>query len=401
MIFKERLILLGMSGGVSCYKSLELIRRLKERGAQVRVLMTPSAQKFVTPLQVGALADGVHTDLLSSSDYQHIALSQNAAAMVVAPATANTLARLAGGFADEVLSATYLTYQGRKLVCPAMNHRMWQSPATQRNVLLVRQHGTTVMEPEEGSLACGEEGPGRLPTVEHILHEVNRLIHFDKRYAGKRVVVSAGGTMAPIDPVRHITNASSGRMGHAVAVALWAMGCDVKVIKGLTDPRLDWPQGMEIHHCPTVGHMKTALMDLTQDAHLLVQTAAISDFRIKAPNTKKVKRGKEAFTLELEPETDLLAMLAEDGPKKLIRVGFAAETHGHRTYANKKLKDKKLAAICCNPVGDQRGFGDVPTRLTVFFDQGMPAEVLVGPDDKATVGRELAHLLAARFLQHL
>ena len=399
MIFKNRFILIGLSGGVSVYKSLDLIRRLKERGAKVSALMTPAAQQFVSPLLVGALADTVHTSLLGShGDYQHIHLSQQADALIVAPATANTLARLAGGFADEVLSATWLTFGGPKLVCPAMNHRMWNSSATQRNLRLIEEQGAMVLPPDEGSLACGEEGQGRLPPLDDLLLAADRLLYRQQRFAGKKVVVSAGGTMAAIDPVRYITNASTGRMGHAVAVGLWALGAEVVVLKGLTDPRLVWPRDMTVQNCPTVSTMKDALLTHTQGAQLLVQTAAISDFKIAEPSSKKVKRGKEAFALHLEPEADLLTLLAEDGPKDLIRVGFAAETHSHRQSAHDKLKRKKLAAICCNPVGDQRGFGDVETRLTVFFDKGMPAEVFVGPAHKNVVGRELSVLLAERFL---
>ncbi|MCB1504152.1 MAG: bifunctional phosphopantothenoylcysteine decarboxylase/phosphopantothenate--cysteine ligase CoaBC [Hyphomicrobiaceae bacterium] len=376
----DRRIVLIIGGGIAAYKCLDLIRRLKERGIGVRVVLTRAAEQFVTPLSVGALSnEPVFTnlfDLNAEREIGHIRLSREAELIVVAPATADLLAKMAGGHADDLASTVLMATDKPVLVAPAMNPRMWMHPATQRNVAQLRADGITVIEPAVGEMAeRGEAGPGRLPEVPELLAAILAALDRSKAraipltasktgrasglpaqlLAGRHVLVTSGPTHEPIDPVRYIANRSSGKQGHAIAAAAAAAGARVTLISGPVS--LPDPAGVDVVHVETAAQMLEAAQSaLPADAGIF--TAAVADWRVATPGTQKIKKsvGAKAPKLSLTENPDILKTIAASGPSRpQLIVGFAAETNDVAEYAAGKLKSKNADWIVANDVSPETG----------------------------------------------
>jgi phosphopantothenoylcysteine decarboxylase / phosphopantothenate---cysteine ligase len=354
-------VALGVSGGIAAYKAAELVRLLQDRGIRVQVVMTRAAQEFVRPLTFAALSgEKVITDLFSAgaedpnidSAVEHIAVAQSVDALVVAPATADVIAKFAHGEANDFLTTLFLATTAPVVVAPAMNVNMWENPATQANLQTLKARGVRVVEPDAGYLACGMIGPGRLAANETILSSVLAVLGAAQDLAGETVLVTAGPTREPIDPVRYIGNRSSGKMGYAVAEAAVRRGAKVILISGPTS--LKPPTTAEFVSVQTARQMRDAVMAALDRATIVIKTAAVADFRPRQAAEQKIKR-KGPITLDLEPTPDILA---EVGARKGLRivVGFAAETHDTLQNARKKLESKSLDAIVLNDVS-QPGIG--------------------------------------------
>jgi phosphopantothenoylcysteine decarboxylase/phosphopantothenate--cysteine ligase len=369
-------ILLVIGGGIAAYKALELIRRLRERGAKVRVVMTAAAKKFITPLSAAALSgDKVYDDLFSLTDEAemgHIELSREADLLVVAPATADLLARMASGLADDLATTALLATDKKTLVAPAMNLRMWLHPATRRNVEVLRRDGVLFVGPDDGDMACGEYGPGRMaeppaivaaimaalsgPTVLPLPAGVGRRPGPENKgpLAGRHVVITSGPTYEPIDPVRFIGNRSSGRQGHAIAQAALGAGARVTLISGPVC--LPDPPDATIVHVENAREMLAAA-EAALPADIFIAAAAVADWRVDHPGPQKIKKGVgDSPTLTLVENPDILASIGRKlaGRPKLI-VGFAAETERLIEHARDKLRRKGCDLILANDVGEGSG----------------------------------------------
>ncbi|HEY1942614.1 MAG TPA: bifunctional phosphopantothenoylcysteine decarboxylase/phosphopantothenate--cysteine ligase CoaBC [Roseiarcus sp.] len=385
----EARILLVVSGGVAAYKALELIRRLRERGATVRVVMTESAKQFVTPLSAAALSGHpVRSDqfnLIDEAEMGHIELSRDADLIVVAPATADLLARMANGIANDLASTLLLATDKRVLAAPAMNLRMWLHPATQRNVATLRGDGVAFVGPEDGDMACGEYGPGRLAEPLAIVSAIERELaeptaiplppgigtRSQGALSGKHVVVTSGPTYEPIDPVRFIGNRSSGRQGHAIAEAALAVGARVTLVTGPV--ALSDPSGVETIHVETALQMRAAAVGALP-ADVFIAAAAVADWRVEAASAQKVKKGASgAPALTLVENPDILAEVSAPGPKRpKIVVGFAAETEKVKQNALDKLKRKGCDLIVANSVAEGAGtFGGDANQVSIVSATGV------------------------------
>ncbi len=358
MILGKRILLI-IGGGIAAFKALDLIRRLRERGAIVTGIITPGGQQFVTPLSVAALSEQpVYTDLFdlkNETEIGHIQLSRQADLIVVCPATADLIARMAHGHADDLASTVLLATDKRVLVAPAMNVRMWQHPATQRNIAQLRRDDVLLMDPDEGAMACGEFGPGRLPTTEAILDAIAAaLVPVPQRLAGRHVLVTAGPTREPIDPVRFLSNHSSGKQGYAIAQALAALGARVTLVTGPTT--LATPPGVTRVDVETALDMEAACQSaLPCEAAICV--AAVADWRVARADHKLKKQNGEMPSLQLIENPDILAGLAQrTQDRPTLVVGFAAETDHVLDYAIAKRARKACDWIVANDVtGDAMG----------------------------------------------
>jgi len=343
-------IALGVSGGIAAYKACEIVRRLTESGASVQVLMTRNAERFITPLTLSALSGAkVATDawdLVAEETIAHIEMAKDLDAFVVAPATANILAKFAQGLADDLLSTFYLAVTAPVLVAPAMNTRMWLHPATQESIRLLRSRGVAVIDPESGWLAERESGVGRLASPETIVAEVLRAARRGGSLAGKKIVVAAGPTREAIDPVRYLTNGSSGKMGYAIAAAAARRGATVAIISGPVD--LPAPFGTRIASVTTAREMRDAVMAERPGAHAIFMVAAVSDYA-PAASPHKIKRTGRPLTLVLPEGPDILAELGRTKGRELL-VGFAAETDDLAANAAKKLAAKNVDFIVANDI---------------------------------------------------
>lgn len=343
-------IILGVSGGIAVYKVVDLASRLSQAGAHVDVIMTNGAQRFVTPLTFQAITRrAVRTDLYADwlgDDTGHVGLAHNADLMVVAPATAHTIARLALGLSDDMLCAVYLSTRAPVLVVPAMESGMYLHAATQEHLKTLASRGATVMEPGEGHLASGATGVGRLPEVQAILAAVRRALGKDGPLAGKKVVVTAGGTQEPLDPVRFIGNGSSGKMGYAIAEEAANAGADVTLITGAASAQP--PHGVSLVRVRTTREMEAAVHSAVQSADALIMAAAVADYAPSLVSEQKIKKSAANLTIELTRNPDILAGLAAMDLPRLVRVGFAAETENLVENAVGKLQKKKLDLIIAN-----------------------------------------------------
>src|SRR5271170_7820388 len=324
-------VALGVSGGIAAYKAAEIVRLLQERGIRVRVVMTRAAQEFVRPLTFAALSgEKVITDMFAAgneppnidSAVEHIAVAQSIDALLVAPATADVLARFAQGISSDFLSTLYLATTAPVVVAPAMNVNMWNHPATQANLEILKKRGVRVVEPGEGYLACGMTGPGRLAENELIVAATLEALGASQELAGETVLITAGPTREKIDPVRYLTNRSSGRMGYAIAEAALRRGARVLLVSGPT--ALAAPGAAEVTPVETAEEMLAAVLKLLPEATVVIKTAAVADFRPKAAAEQKIKR-KGEMTLELEPTADILTAVTRLKTSQVV-VGFAAET---------------------------------------------------------------------------
>jgi phosphopantothenoylcysteine decarboxylase/phosphopantothenate--cysteine ligase len=375
-------IALGVSGGIAVYKAAEIVRLLQDRGIRVQVVMTRAAQEFVRPLTFAALSgEKVITDLFGSdpgdpqanldSAIEHIAVAQSIDALVVAPATADVLARFAQGIANDFLCTLYLATTAPVVVAPAMNVNMWNHAATQVNLETLRKRGVRIVEPGQGYLACGMTGSGRLAENEVIVAAVLEALGAAQDLAGETVLVTAGPTREKIDPVRYLTNRSSGRMGYAIAEAALRRGARVLLVSGPT--AIAAPGAAELTPVETADEMRSAVLKLLPESTVVIKTAAVADFRPKAAATQKIKR-KGEMTIELEPTADILTEVARRKTTQIV-VGFAAETENVLENARKKLASKSLDAIVVNDVS-REGIGfDSDRNAVTIISQSEVVEV--------------------------
>jgi len=389
-------IALGVSGGIAAYKSAEIVRLLQDRGVRVQVIMTRSAQEFVRPLTFAALSgEKVITDLFGSENQpanveaaiEHIAVAQSIDALLVAPATADVLARFAHGIANDFLTTFFLATTAPVVVAPAMNVNMWNHEATQANLEILRKRGVKIVEPGSGYLACGMTGPGRLAENEAIVAAVLEALGASQDLAGETLLITAGPTREKIDPVRYITNRSSGRMGYAIAEGALRRGARVLLVSGPT--AIVPPGAAVLTRVETAEQMRTAVLKLLPESTVVVKTAAVSDYRPKATAGQKIKR-KGPMTLELEPTADILAELARQKTSQII-VGFAAETENVLENARKKLASKSLDAIVVNDV----------SREGVGFDSDRNAVTIISHEEVVEVPETSKWEVAQRVLDQV
>jgi phosphopantothenoylcysteine decarboxylase / phosphopantothenate---cysteine ligase len=369
-------ITLGVTGGIAAYKSAELVRRLQDEGHSIQVVMTRAAREFITPLTFAALSgQRVITDLFSNqpggegsldSAIDHIAVAQRTDLLLVAPATADVLAKFARGIADDFLTTMYLASIAPVVIAPAMNVNMWHHAATQENVAALRARGVRIVEPSEGYLACGMTGSGRLAEQEEILKAVRDILSGKQDLAGETVLVTAGPTCEDIDPVRFLTNRSSGKMGYAVAAAAAQRGAKVVLVSGPT--ALETPRRVEQIDVRSTEEMQRAVRARIADSTLAIFAAAVADYRPAVKSGQKIKRSDDGLTLHLEPNPDILANAAREKGDRLI-VGFAAETEHVAENARKKLTEKNADMIVANDVSREGAGFDGDTNIVTLFSR--------------------------------
>lgn len=366
-------IALGVSGGVAAYKAAELVRRLQREKLGVQVIMTRAAQEFVTPLTFAALTgERVITGLFGEesaaanleSAIEHIAVAQRIDALVMAPATANLVAKLAGGIADDFLTTLYLATKAPVIIAPAMNVNMWEHEATQKNLEVLRARGVRVVEPDEGYLACGMQGAGRLAGVEAIAAAVRETLGIKHDLAELKIVVTAGPTMEDVDPVRLLTNRSSGKMGYALADAASRRGARVVLISGPTE--LPAPDEVDWIPVRSTEEMRRAVRERAKEAQAVIMAAAVADYRPAERAAQKIKRGEGRLTLDLEPTADILGELSREKGSAIL-VGFAAETERLGENARRKLALKGADMIVANDVTEEGAGFDTDTNVVTFF----------------------------------
>jgi phosphopantothenoylcysteine decarboxylase/phosphopantothenate--cysteine ligase len=392
-------ILLGVTGGIAAYKSAELVRRLVEQGAQVQVVMTAAAREFVTPTTFQALSGrAVRTDLWDAraeAAMGHIELARWAQLILVAPASADFLARLAHGLADDLLATLCLASDAPIALAPAMNHLMWGNPATRANVELLTARGIRILGPGVGDQACGEQGPGRLLEPADILGHIVPLLAGGGALQGRRVLLTAGPTREPIDPVRFVSNRSSGKMGFALAEAMRAAGADVVLISGPVV--LPTPPGVRRIDVESAEQMHAAVLHELPGTAIFIGTAAVADYRPVACAPQKIKKNSESMALELTRTTDILAQVSASAQRPFM-VGFAAETHAVEQYARAKLLAKNLDMIAANEVGHTKAFDCDDNSLLVLW-RGGRVELPVA--SKRELARSLAGLIIEHYVQQL
>ena len=374
-------IALGVSGGIAAYKAAEIVRLLQDRGVRVQVIMTAAAQEFVRPLTFAALSgEKVITSMFGSvaeqpnldSAVEHISVAQSIDCLLVAPATADVLAKFAQGIANDFLSTLYLATTAPVVVAPAMNVNMWKHPATQANLEILRRRGVTIVEPGSGYLACGMIGAGRLADPEQIVAATLERLGIAQDLAGETVLITAGPTHEPIDPVRYLGNRSSGKMGYALAEAALRRGAKVVLVSGPT--ALQPPSAAETIFVETAQQMRTAVLDRWEQASFIIMTAAVADYHVKNVSPEKIKR-KAALELQLEPNPDILADLGSlrhaTGKRSPVLIGFAAETENLLENARSKLTTKRVDAIVVNDVARSGiGFDANRNEVTIVTTSG-------------------------------
>jgi phosphopantothenoylcysteine decarboxylase/phosphopantothenate--cysteine ligase len=362
-MLKGKVVVLGVTGSIAAYKGADLASKLVQAGASVDVVLTPSATEFVTPLTFRSLTPGsVIVDMFEAA-IEHVELARRADVVVVAPATATTIARLAHGLAEDMVSLTVLATKAPVLVCPAMDSQMFENPATQANLKTLRARGMTIVEPEMGRLASGRMGPGRLPDSQTLLGAIRYVLGRGGDLAGRKVVITAGGTREPIDPVRYVGNYSSGKMGYAVAEAARDRGAEVVLVSAPT--ALPTPYGVRLVPVQQAAEMRDAVVGECRDAQALVMAAAVADYRPSATVEQKVKRHAETLSLELTRTPDILA----EAGKGFIRVGFAAESEELVANARRKLESKGLDLIVANDITGPETAFDADTNRVVILDR--------------------------------
>lgn len=379
--------ILGVGGGIAAYKSAELARALMERGIKVQPVLTHAAQRFITPLTFAALTGRkAITDLFAlsggaeetlSSAIEHIAIAQENDVMVIAPATADLMARLAHGHAVDFLSTCYLAFTGRVVLAPAMNVNMWMHPATQENLAILRKRGHLIVEPEEGMLACGMTGPGRLAEPECIADIVAGLGLQRHDLDGEIVLITAGPTQEPLDPVRFISNRSSGKMGYSLAQAAVDRGARVILVSGPV--QVAEPQGVEVIHVKTAVEMHAAVMQHLAESTIIVKSAAVADYHISHVPQHKLKKTAMKMSLELEPTPDILAELGQKKGDRLL-IGFAAETEKLVESARQKLDSKNCDMVVANLVNqDATGFESDENEVVLVLRTGETIPIARAP----------------------
>ena len=363
-------ILLGVGGGIAAYKAAELARLLMQQGHDVQAVMTDAAQEFVRPLTFAALTGRkTLTSLFAiESAIEHIAVAQEHQVLAIAPATADLIAKLAHGLADDFLTTLYLAFTGPVVIAPAMNVNMWSHPATQANLETLRQRGHRIVEPESGYLACGMTGPGRLADPEAIADAIGREFSKRRDLEGETVLITAGPTQEPLDPVRYISNRSSGKMGYALAEAAIARGARVILISGPV--RLAPPRGVEFIAVRTAAEMREKVFENLDPAGIVIKAAAVADFHLSKVPDQKVKKTAARMSLELDPTPDILAELGRNKGDRLL-IGFAAETQNVQPEARRKLESKNCDMIVGNLVGgSETGFESEENEVVLVLRTG-------------------------------
>ena len=367
-------IVVGVCGGIAAYKAAELVSSLHKRGYQIEVIMTEAAQQLVAPLTFRTLsANPVRTAMFrehAGENVEHVALADRADLLVVVPATANMIGKVAHGIADDLLSTTIMAAACPVLFVPAMNVRMWENPIVQENVAHLREHGYAVLDPADGYLACGTTGKGRLPELAEIEAAVLAVLagHGQRDLEGQRVLISAGPTVEPLDPVRSLTNRSSGKMGYALSRAAALRGATVTLVSGPV--ALKAPLGVDCIRVQTATEMQAALEQHYDEADIVLMAAAVADYRPAAVAGQKIKKDAEELCLQLVKNPDILRGLGARKTRQLL-CGFAAETQDLETYAKGKLREKNLDLIIANDVSRQdTGFDSDRNEVTVFFRNG-------------------------------
>ena len=368
-MLNNKTVVLGVTGSVAIYKAADLASKLTQDGARVEVVMTDAATRFVAPLTFHTLTHtGVTTDMFTApTEYNetHVSLSEAADAVIIAPATANTIAKIAAGMADNMLTSIVLATKAPVIIAPAMNVNMWENPITQENISKLKARGFIIVEPGYGRLASGKMGYGRLADIEVILSTIKQVLGGKGDLGGRSLVVTAGGTQEPVDPVRHIGNRSSGKMGYAVAEAARDRGAGVTLISAPTS--LPDPASIEVIHVQTARQMKDAVAKAISKANALIMAAAVADYQPKNTAKSKIKKDAETMTLELVKTPDILTEVQGD----FIRVGFAAESEDVVANARKKLEKKKLDLIVANDItGADSGFGVDTNKVTIIDKKG-------------------------------
>jgi phosphopantothenoylcysteine decarboxylase/phosphopantothenate--cysteine ligase len=392
-MLKSKKIILGVTGGIAAYKAAELVRELVRSGAEVFVVMTRSAQAFITPLTFQTLSGNkVTTELFSlieESEIGHISLADRAELLVIAPATANIIGKIAGGIADDMLTTIVMATKAPVLLAPAMNVHMWENPICQENIQRLRSRGFHFIDPEAGELACGYEGKGRLAEIPAIVEEIRSILS-PRDLAGETLLVTAGPTEEPIDPVRFLSNRSSGRMGFAIARAARLRGARVILVSGPS--ALLAPSGVKSIPIRTAVEMREAVLENLPLVSVLVMAAAVSDYRPKTTSSGKIKKDQAELTLPLELNPDILREAGQRKEKRLL-IGFAAETESLLANARKKLAEKNLDLIVANDVGRPGAGFAVDTNIVKLIDRSGKIEEL-----PLMSKEDLAHRLLDRIL---
>ncbi len=399
-------VLLGVGGGIAAYKAAELARALMRRGCTVQTVMTRAACEFIQPLTFAALTGnkvitemfGTRTaDEVLASSVEHIAVAQKNRLLVVAPATADLLARFAHGLADDFLTTLHLAFQGPLVLCPAMNTAMWEHPATRANLELLRERGAHILEPDAGDLACGTVGPGRLAEPERIAEFVLRVLNRKHDLDGETVLVTAGPTREPLDPVRFISNRSSGKMGYAIAEAAALRGARVVLVSGPVE--IPAPEGVEVLHVQTAVDMYDAVMRHLDEASIVIKSAAVADYHVAQIPKQKVKKTALRLSLELDPTPDILAELGRRKKDQLL-IGFAAETENLLAEARRKLKTKNCDMVVGNLVStDGVGFESDVNEVVLALSTGEAIPLERAPK-RRIADQILDHALKLRLALH-
>ncbi|MBR4153029.1 MAG: bifunctional phosphopantothenoylcysteine decarboxylase/phosphopantothenate--cysteine ligase CoaBC [Selenomonadaceae bacterium] len=368
----DKNILIGVTGGIAAYKVVEVASRLKKSGANVKVIMTKHATEFVTPKTFQEITNNaVSVDLFADAanfNVAHISLADFADLILIAPATANFLAKMAHGIADDLLTTTILAFDKKILLAPSMNTKMFNNPATQANLNILKARGVQILEPASGNLACGTVGKGRLPEPQEICAEIEKILA-PKVLSGKKILVTAGGTVEAIDPVRYIGNRSSGRMGYEIAKSAVKNGAEVILISGKAE--IEPPNGLKhFVKVESAIEMRNEVLKEFETADAVIMSAAVADYRVKTPAAQKIKKSSETLTLELVKNPDILRELGTL-KKNQVLVGFAVETQNILEYANKKLVEKNLDFIVANDVtAEGAGFGVSTNIATIIWREG-------------------------------
>lgn len=386
-------VIVGISGGIAAYKSAEIVRRLQDHGAEVRVVMTASATEFVRPLTLQALSGHpVHTDLLdeeAEAAMGHIELARWADLLLIAPATANFISTMVHGGAENLLGAILLATSAKVVVAPAMNQAMWFHPATTENIKTLRSRGVVILDPDAGPQACGDVGPGRLQQPEKLVDQLLDIFECGL-LAGKNVVLTAGPTQEKIDPVRYISNHSSGKMGYALASSLIEAGAKVTLISGPVS--LECPKRCQLISVVSADDMLKAALAAAKDADIFISAAAVADYRVVEIAEQKIKKQDEHISLELQKTTDIISTVASTY-KQLYVVGFAAETENIESFAKDKLQRKQLDAIVVNDVSRADiGFNADDNEVSWIDKDSCQA---LGKKSKTQLARDLVALIAA------
>lgn len=369
-------IVLGITGGIAAYKAAELTRALIKAGAQVKVIMTKSAAEFITPLTLQTLSQNqVYTDMFVPTDkydMAHIALAEFADVFVIAPATANIIGKIASGIGDDLLSTTMMAQNKPTILCPAMNDKMLANSIVQKNINKLKKIGYVVMESAEGELACKTKGKGRLPDVAEIIEEIETLLT-SKDFKGKKILITAGPTEEPLDPVRFITNLSSGKMGYALAIAAHRRGAEVTLISGPTN--LPLPLVEKIIKVRTAKEMHKAVMDNYKKVSIIIKAAAVADYCPKELATEKIKKDKKTLSLELKNNPDIIAEVGKNKGGRIL-VGFAMETQNLLTNAREKMKKKNMDLIVANNLREEGAGFRTDTNIITIIDRTGRSESL-------------------------